>query len=615
MYGARSILMLSCVILSTLGSAEFYVDYDAGDDAQTGTSSATAWKHAPQPGSATRAALAPGDTVLFKGGVVYRESIDILDSGEPGKPITYKGDGWGKDKAIIDGSVVISTPWTPCTSAEQVLGNKDYQHIFSTDAPADYRFVSGTYEGHEFLYAAQDPTPTDQFHYDRIDQLRKLPLKDAAVAQTDSSIMDSRHFTQSDPSFYDGASLLIWHQPNVTRLYKITGFNPATHTITHEKLGGGVYNDRDTYYAIVNHPAFITGPGQYCHDSKAGRLYVWPRAGADPTKNVYSVTRGGAGITAAKQKKHVVIEGFIVQKFIFGIQTPDGGCEHVTIRNNEVRSLKANDKYGIQVSGTDMQVIGNRVTECQRAVGIVCAGKSILLRGNHVQRTSRQGIWFMGVDHGEIVGNTVVDISGTHANGISAYLFNKDILIAGNRVLKTGLALTYHGNGDKTPKAEGIYFVNNIIDGAVNCWGKNHWDVVVVNNTFLGSVSIGTETKGKQICVNNIIHGGGAGEVRHHNLFTALNWTQSAQYKWMLGDGEIDWSKKSREDVFLDLMKGDYHLRDGSPAISTGVNAMEYMPTALFPDYDFSKDIDGKSRAKDGVWDLGAHQTASRAVK
>ena len=62
----------------------------------------------------------------------------------------------------------------------------------------------------------------------------------------------------------------------------------------------------------------------------------------------------------------------------------------------------------------------------------------------------------MGVEHSEIVGNTVVDISGTHSNGISIYLFSKDTLVAGNKVLKTGSAFTYHGNGDKTPKAEGL---------------------------------------------------------------------------------------------------------------------------------------------------------------
>ena len=110
------------------------------------------------------------------------------------------------------------------------------------------------------------------------------------------------------------------------------------------------------------------------------------------------------------------------------------------IRNNEVRSLKSNDKYGIHVGGTNMKVVNNRVTDCQRAVGILAGGKDVVIRGNFVQRTSRQGIWFMGAEHSQIVGNTVVDIAGTHSNGISIYLFSKDVLVAGNKVLKTGSA-------------------------------------------------------------------------------------------------------------------------------------------------------------------------------
>ncbi|MEK7412895.1 MAG: right-handed parallel beta-helix repeat-containing protein [Planctomycetota bacterium] len=611
MRSLTSIILLSVVVGARMWSADYYIDFDHGDDALDGTAATTPWKHAPGSAAATAKAkevvLAPGDTALFKGGVIYRDAIVITTSGEAGKPITYKGDGWGSDKAIIDGSAVVSTPWTPCTSAEQVRGNPNFQRIYCTNAPAGYQFSVGTYELHDFLYPAQDPTPTDQFNGDRTDQLRKLPFKDSAVAQTQSSIMDSRYLTQSDPNFYDGATMMVWHQPNVTRLYKITGFDPATHTITHEKIGGnGLYFDRETYYAILNHPAFLSGPGQYCHDQKSGKLYVWPRSGSTPSADAISISRAGAGITITGKVHHVCCEGFIVEKSMWGIQMPKGENNDVMIRNNVVRILKANDKYGIQVSGTDIQVINNTVTDCQRAVGIIGGGKNITIQGNYVERTSRQGIWFMGVNHGEIIGNTVNDINGTHSNGISVYNSCQDILIAGNKVLKTGSAMTYSGNDEKAPITEGFYVINNVIDGPVNCWEHNHRDVVMINNTFLGVVNMGAKLPGKQIFINNIVHKGGGGKLRNHTLFTALNWDQAPSNKWAFAEGDIDWSKKSRDDVFVDLAKGDFHLKVGSPAIGTGVNAMEHMPTALFPNYDFSKDIDGKPRAKDGAWDIGA---------
>jgi hypothetical protein len=55
-------------------AAQFYVDFSAGSDSNTGTSPSTAWKHCPGDPSATGLAVsavpAPGDSICFKGGVV-----------------------------------------------------------------------------------------------------------------------------------------------------------------------------------------------------------------------------------------------------------------------------------------------------------------------------------------------------------------------------------------------------------------------------------------------------------------------------------------------------------------------------------------------------------------
>jgi hypothetical protein len=604
--GLAAVLLFSTDVMATT----YYVDYVRGDDALAGTSEATAWKHAPGDENAVAAAravtLVPGDTVLLKGGVTYRGSIHVPASGEQASPITYKGDGWGQGKAIVDGSAAFGDQWTRCASAEELRGNRNYRSIYYTTAPEGYGFIAGTYENSEFIYPSQDPTPSDPFHFDRIDQLRVIPGDDAAVSQTNSSITDPRHFTQEDPDYYEGASVLVWHQPNVTRLYKITGFDPATHTIRHEKVGGaGIYKGRNTYYAIINHPACLSGPGQYWLDQKTGSLYVWPRHGV-PSDNEYSVVAAETGLNAGG-RQHLVIEGFIVQKFVFGIRAGERGTSDVVIRNNVVRNLKSNDKYAIHAGGVNMKVINNRVIDCQRAVGILAGGKDVVIRGNTVQRTSRQGIWLMGAEHCQVVDNTVVEIAGTHSNGISLYLFSKDVLIAGNRILKTGSALTYHGNGNKSPKSEGLIIYNNLVDGAANSWGSNMGAVTIVNNTFLGPANVGGDSD-RQVFVNNIVQAGGNGTVRSHNLYTALaRWQKpGGRNTWSLADGEIDWSGKSRGDIFRDLAGGDYRLKPGSPALGSGADPTQYLPTALFPDYNFSKDIEGNPLARDGKWSIGA---------
>jgi hypothetical protein len=607
----RCLFVVMLLLSSPVWAATYYVDYAGGDDAAAGTSESTAWKHVPGDNRATDAAraarLAAGDVVLLKGGVTYRGSVRIPASGKPDLPITYRGDGWGQGNAVIDGGAVFGREWTRCESAKELRGNAEYKNVYWTKAPEGYGFRTGTYEGSEFLYVAQDPAPSDPFHFDRIDQLRKIPAKDATVSQTSESITDPRHFTQSDPAYYDGACVLVWHTPNITRVYKITGFDPATHTIRHEKVGGGgIYSGRDTYYGIANHPAHLSGPGQYWHDEATGRLYVWPRGDGNPADHEYSTVKGNIGIDA-NGRSHVVVEGFVVQKFVFGIQASGNGVGDVTIRNNEVRSLKSNGKYAIHAGGTTMKVLGNRVVDCQRAVGILSGGKDLLIRGNHVERTSRQGIWLMGAQRAQIIGNTVVDISGTHSNGISVYLFHKNVLIAGNRILRTGSALTYHGNGKRPQKSEDLCIVGNLVDGAANSWGGNMGSTTIVNNTFLGPTNIGADTD-KQVFLNNIAHTGGTGTVRGHNIYTALQWWQKpgARGGWKMTDGDVDWSKKKRDDLFADLTGGDYRPKPGSPALAGGTDPTEHLPVATFPDYDFTKGIDGKPLARDGKWTIGA---------
>ena len=91
------------------GANVYYVDISSGSDSSAGTSASAAWEHCPGDASASglpqSTALAPGDTVIFKGGVAYTNSIVVNWSGAPGTPIVYDGNSagtWGVSNAIID---------------------------------------------------------------------------------------------------------------------------------------------------------------------------------------------------------------------------------------------------------------------------------------------------------------------------------------------------------------------------------------------------------------------------------------------------------------------------------------------------------------------------------
>ncbi|MCD6406118.1 MAG: right-handed parallel beta-helix repeat-containing protein, partial [Planctomycetes bacterium] len=55
-------------------------------------------------------------------------------------------------------------------------------------------------------------------------------------------------------------------------------------------------------------------------------------------------------------------------------------------------------------------------------------------------------------------------------------------------------------------------------------------------------------------------------------------------------------------DLFVDEASGDYHLKDGSPAINIGIEVAEV-----------TEDIEGTPRPQDGLYDIGAYEVASQA--
>jgi hypothetical protein len=132
-----------------------------------------------------------------------------------------------------------------------------------------------------------------------------------------TTLTDSGYFTQSDPHYWDGSYLLAWHIPNVTTPQGITGFDPLTYTITFEEIGGGgIYDDRASYFSILNHPALIDQPGEYAFDTSLNRIYLWPLNSDDPNSHSYSCQKRLAGliynhkkISLLKDLRYVIRDG------------------------------------------------------------------------------------------------------------------------------------------------------------------------------------------------------------------------------------------------------------------------------------------------------------------
>jgi hypothetical protein len=89
------------------GSSVRYIDFEAGDDANSGDAAETPWKHHPwDPQAAAKAAACSGiHTYVFKRGVAYRGRLVVKDAGQAGNPIRLTSDpAWGKGEAVFCGS-------------------------------------------------------------------------------------------------------------------------------------------------------------------------------------------------------------------------------------------------------------------------------------------------------------------------------------------------------------------------------------------------------------------------------------------------------------------------------------------------------------------------------
>ncbi len=631
--------------LESIG-ATYYIDFQSGLDEAEGSSPSTAWKHSPGDPKATaypaEVDLHPGDTLFFKGDVIYRGQIQIPADGSEEAAITYKGDGWpGLEgvRAIIDGGD-LSVAWQPCESAEECGHNPDFQYIYYTDIPAGTSpFIVNLHEVNpmtgedEFRWLAQEPNPGDPYFMDN--RFEFIPVTQAQLTRT--SITDAGYFAQPDPDYWQGSYLMVWINPNIVVIREILAFDPVSHRVYFDDLGeNAIYPDgRDQAYAIYNSLHALDYPGEYVVGPAIDglqRVYLWPGDPADLSGRVTrSVRSYGIDI---QDHNDITIEGFEIRKHA-GENTRQGVAlgtlnaaylpnNRIVIRNNRIThnaySGTGNSRAGyggIYLQNVRESLVENNLVALNpRHRGIFISGgaESTVVQGNTILRPGGTALTLYTAWDCRIIGNTIKESNGSHANGITLYMGCKNILVANNTVLDSGSPLTFEDSGN-------LYFVNNVIDGHhadnnVNEWGDTShgpWERgviafyhnVMVRNARNAALNIGQIPEENTYIVKHNIFDGGASAVgidRSHNIYTGLCWNQEARYGWYLGEGE-----QVEEDlalIFADAENLDFHLIPGSRAINAGADISGLFPSGLFAGFDFALDMDGEMRNQ---WDLGAY--------
>lgn len=651
------VLVLStCLATLTISQTNYYIDFESGNNNNTGTISFP-WKQSPGDPQATgipsATSLLPGDTVFLKGGVKYSGQIKVKNSGSKQNPIVYCGNKWPGligIKAVIDGADLL-TGWT-----------KYKDSIYVVDLPTGYNlspdssFISlwqsiGSTD--YTLFPSQSPNPENPFNYDDISQFYSVPTSNVTTSTITSPII----FNQVNPSYWAGSSIIFWGSPNAIYYRKIRSYDPLTNTITFDPLGSStIYTKNATQgFAIYNSKNAMDKKCEYYLDAINRKIYLYPKDSSTINSSVF-IAKRGYGIDI-QDKSNITIEGFIVQKQgavstlsardALGIgnwiTTLPTRKSNIIIRNNIITKLAHYNSGpgGIAVSNADTVLIENNfITNVYQTRGITCINSTkTIVRNNTLSNIGSTSFEIYTCKNSQITGNVIDSVLNRHANGITLYLGCKNILVASNKLTHCITPITLQDGGD-------LFFINNFVDAGyadnnVNEWGRTNntnlnvhegGNIVFVNNTLVRnakhtSLEIGdcpyssTFTNGgvtkvvpanTYIAKNNILDGGldqlktttSPYFIRDHNIYLGKNWAQYPKYDWYMEANEqydTDSTKFFKNPVAL-----DFSLKVNSLAIDSAINPLSFIPTALFPEYDFNKDLAGIPRGS--IWDIGAYE-------
>lgn len=128
------------------GNSIRYIDYEKGNDDNSGLTKNNPWKHHPwDPNSTSNSARCKGvDTYIFKKGSIYRGTITVKESGTELNPIRFTADpSWGMGDASFYGSERIGNGWKKGKLNRDIPDSKNLWYRYLDFAPRTLWMVSG----------------------------------------------------------------------------------------------------------------------------------------------------------------------------------------------------------------------------------------------------------------------------------------------------------------------------------------------------------------------------------------------------------------------------------------------------------------------------------------
>jgi len=467
------------------GSSVRYIDFESGNDANDGQSTATAWKHHPWDAAATGKALAGSgiQTYIFKRGVVYRGLLTAKESGVAGNPIRLTSDpDWGTGEAGIYGSVKVSGGWTKANATvAPKIPNPDlvwYKDVSGIENPTKVVCeVSET--GIKRVYLARSPnyvnTPAEPMQ-------KWWSFTAKAVTNGVLNLTDTKNLVQTDVNFYKGGDVWAIEDAVVMcTLWKkeILNYAPSTKTISVscelDDKGNKVANfgGKDCKYYVENTPSLLDAPGEYYYDKAIGRVFI--RLAGDKDPNTTTVEIGSkANLINISGKSNIEISGLT-----FGFTTYDN-VRYGT--NDGVPTIKLENCSSIAIKNCKFQYLNGGIM----ANG---TGKNMVFTDNEMNFMDDFSILLNGPDEVSILRNKIFENGTRHLgrwySSIPAIAGNLTIgEIAGNIIDHTwgnGINFTW-GKADKAtttvPFMRGLVHHNKVshsLQGTNDYGGIESW--------------------------------------------------------------------------------------------------------------------------------------------
>ena len=404
--------VVTCLLAGVAGAKTIHVSA-TGQDESAGT------EHAPLRTIQKAAdAATPGDVVIVHAGI-YRETVTVPRSGEPGHPITYRAAPG--EHVVINGT-------------EPVVGWRDDGHgAYTAAAAADFyrsafNFADQVFVDGQALNFARWPNASSDLSNPKKSSLTKFISKtrDNATNWTTSVFEDDQLLPKTD-DYYVGCQIMI--QPNYDAWsWTLTGEVIAQKgnrlTIRSRSNMGkdgkqDVYDDRSRYY-LFGARKLLDADGEFFHDVNVGQIVVRMPDGSDPATHQVEMRRRDMGFIL-DGKSYIAIQGF--ELFACSLTTDmragDGvgydlnGAERYPWRSGGDVSTSHHiliDGISVKYPSHFTDMSGHFFLQWGTNTGLVVSGSNQTIQNCHIQFSAGNGISCQGRDN-KILNNLIEDVS------------------------------------------------------------------------------------------------------------------------------------------------------------------------------------------------------------